>query len=169
MKRLKFYFVALLSVAVLFTASVSADAQTKKQTLTDGFTDITATSPSGKAVKLSDYLCKGNYVLVDFWASWCGPCKKETPYIIDVFNKYGKKGLTVVGIAVSDKKDDTLKAAKELGIPYELMLEPEDSAIKAYGVRAIPTLMLFAPDGSIVRVGMRENSIEKAVKEALKL
>ncbi|MCQ2147059.1 MAG: TlpA family protein disulfide reductase [Bacteroidales bacterium] len=169
MKNIKSLIVVLLSMAAFLGTSILAGAQSKNQKLTDGFTDISASSPSGKAVKLSDYLGKGNYVLVDFWASWCGPCKRETPYIIDVYNKYGKKGLTVVGIAVSDKKEDSIKAAKELGIPYELMLEPSEADIKAYGVRAIPTLMLFSPDGTIVRAGMREGSIEKAVKETLKL
>lgn len=164
---------ALFSVIALvaFSApSLSAKDPVKKgkaTKLVDGFKEIKGTNTAGKEVKLSDYLLQDKYVLVDFWASWCGPCKEETPYVKAVNEKYAGKDLVVIGIAVSDKKADTIKAISDLGINYPQILEGDSAAIKSYGIRSIPNLYLFGPDGSVVDHGMRGKGIEQAVKKAL--
>lgn len=121
----------------------------------------------GKITKLSEYVGKGKYVLVDFWASWCGPCRMEIPYIINVYNKYKGDQFDVLGVATWDDPKATLKAMKELGIEYPQMLNAQKAGSEAYGIDGIPVIILFAPDGTIVARGLRGEGIEKAVKEAL--
>lgn len=123
----------------------------------------------GKEYKLSDFVSHGKYVLVDFWASWCEPCRKEIPNIIRTYNKYKGKGLEVIGVAVSDKPEDTAKAVKELGINYTVFNETDDSASAAYGIQSIPQILLIGPDGTILKQGLRGENIADAVKEALGL
>ena len=123
----------------------------------------------GKEYKLSDFVNRGKYVLVDFWASWCNPCRKEIPNIIRTYNQYKGKGLEVIGVAVSDKPEDTAKAVKELGITYTVFNETDDSASAAYGIQSIPQILLIGPDGTILRQDLRGENIAEAVKEALGL
>ena len=123
----------------------------------------------GKEYKLSDFVSRGKYVLVDFWASWCNPCGKEIPNIIRTYNKYKGKGLEVIGVAVSDKPEDTAKAVKELGINYTVFNETDDSASAAYGIQSIPQILLIGPDGTILKQDLRGENIADAVKEALGL
>ena len=123
----------------------------------------------GKEYKLSDFVSRGKYVLVDFWASWCNPCRKEIPNIIRTYNKYKGKGLEVIGVAVSDKPEDTAKAVKELGINYTVFNETDDSASAAYGIQSIPQILLIGPDGTILKQDLRGENIADAVKEALGL
>ncbi|MBQ9364072.1 MAG: redoxin domain-containing protein [Bacteroidaceae bacterium] len=121
----------------------------------------------GVKTKLSDYVGKGKYVLVDFWASWCGPCRMEIPNIIEVYNKYKGDNFEVLGVATWDEPDATLKAMEELGIEYPQMLNAQKAGSDAYGIEGIPEIILFAPDGKIVARGLRGEEIEKTVKEAL--
>ena len=137
---------------------------------------IAATSPGkkfvdfsveydGKTTSLSDYAGKGSPVLLDFWASWCGPCREETPYIVAAFKEFGPKGLTVLGIPTNDKPSDTLAAMEELGITYPQMMNAQMVGAGAYGVKYIPTLILIGGDGTILRRDFRGEEIRQALLE----
>ena len=119
----------------------------------------------GKTTKLSDYVGNGQYVLVDFWASWCGPCRAEIPNLIAAYNKYKGQGLQVLGIAAWDKPEATLKAIEEEKIPYPQIINSQRIATDLYGIRGIPEIILFAPDGKILKRGLRRENIEKELKK----
>ena len=122
----------------------------------------------GKTTRLSDYVGKGKYVLVDFWASWCGPCRAEIPNLIAAYNIYKDKGLEVVGIAAWDKPEDTLKAIGEEKMPYPQIINSQQIATDIYGITGIPYIILFAPDGTILKRGLRGENIEKTLAEIFK-
>jgi thiol-disulfide isomerase/thioredoxin len=131
------------------------------------FTDFEA-EYEGKVQKLSDYVGKGNYVLVDFWASWCGPCRAEIPNLIAAYNKYKAKGLVVLGVATWDKPEDTLKAIEEDKIPYPQIMNAQKAGSDAYGIEGIPQIILFGPDGTIVARDLRGEAIEAKLAEIYK-
>ena len=134
------------------------------------FVDFKGETAKGSPIALSDYVGKGKWVLLDFWASWCGPCKEEIPNIIAVYNKYGGKDFTVIGVPISDERSDTDAALKALGIKYDQIFVGEDTTpATAYGISTIPHLILFAPDGTIAQRNLRGARIEEAVKEALQI
>ena len=122
----------------------------------------------GKTTHFSDYVGKGQYVLVDFWASWCGPCRAEIPNLIAAYNKYKEKGLVVLGVAVSDKPEDTQRAIGKEKIPYPQIINSQQIATSLYGIRGIPEIMLFSPDGTILKQGLRGENIEKTLAEIFK-
>ncbi len=128
------------------------------------FTDFEA-EYNGEVQRLSDYVGNGNYVLVDFWASWCRPCREEIPNLIEAYNNYKDKGLIVLGVATWDDPADTEKAIKELGIPYPQIMNAQYAGSDAYGIEGIPEIILFAPDGTIVARGLRGEAIEKILSE----
>ena len=114
-----------------------------------------------------DYVGTGSYTLVDFWASWCGPCKAEAPNVVAVFEKYRDKGLVVIGVPVNDKQEATEMALKNLGIHYPQVLDPSLALAERFNIVGIPYIILFAPDGSIVTAGMRDAQIDAAVRKVL--
>ena len=126
---------------------------------------------SGEVVKeqgtFEDYVGTGSYTLVDFWASWCGPCKAEAPNVIAVFEKYRDKGLVVIGVPVNDKQEATEMALKNLGIHYPQVLDPSQALAERFNIVGIPYIILFAPDGSIVAQGLRGAQIDEAVGKVL--
>lgn len=128
------------------------------------FTDFSVVY-NGKTTRLSDYVGRGNYVLVDFWASWCAPCLEEIPLLIAAYNKYRNRGFQVLGIAISDKPAHTEAAIKEHGIPYPQIINAQEIANEAYNFSAIPYSLLFDPKGNILARGLRGEEIEKKLAE----
>jgi len=135
------------------------------------FTDylIKGGNPDGSDVKLSDYVGRGKYILLDHWASWCGPCKAEMPYIKKTWESFHGERFDVVSIAVSDKREDTERALSQLDMPWNQILDAQKIPGELYGINAIPHLILFAPDGTILRRGLRGEQIYDTVAEILSL
>ena len=100
--------------------------------------------------RLSDYVGKGKYVLVDFWASWCGPCIRETQVIKEILQEYGPKGLEVLGVAVWDEPQNTLQAIEKHQLPWPQILNAQTIPTDLYGISGIPCIILFGPDGTII-------------------
>ena len=109
--------------------------------------DLTLVSLEGNPIRLADY--KGQVLIVDFWATWCGPCRLEIPHLIALQEEYGDRGFQVIGVAVSDREDQVRLFSKQVGINYPTAMG-NDAAVEAFGgFTAIPTTFVVAPDGSI--------------------
>lgn len=132
------------------------------------FVDFTGLSVDGNASKLSDYVGKGKYVLVDFWASWCGPCKGEIPNLVDLHNRFNGDNFTVLGVNVWDEESKFKAALESEGINYPQIFVPrdnKDNATELYGIQGIPQIILFAPDGTIVKRNLRGEDMKNFVAE----
>ena len=131
--------------------------------------DFSLESLDGKTTRLSDF--RGKAVLLNFWATWCGPCKIEMPWFVDFQKQYGTQGLQIVGVAMDDaSKEDIGKFAKDMGVNYPILIGKEAVGDQYGGVPALPETFLIARDGKIVDkiIGLRGKAeIEDAIKEAL--
>lgn len=131
------------------------------------YVDVAIQQEDSTVVKLSDYVMPGRFTLVDFWASWCTPCRKEIPNLVEIAKQYKEAGLDVVGVAVNDRTEKTLEAVKELGINYPVILNGGKEVIDAYGIVGIPCILLIDPQGTIIARDLRGDDIAKTVAEAL--
>ena len=123
---------------------------------------------NGKTTRLSDYVGRGQYVLADFWASWCGPCRQQIPDLIGLYQQYKEKGLTVLGIAFRDKPEETEKAIRDLGISYPQIINAQDIPATLYGIDALPHTILFAPDGTIIARNIYGEELKEKLAEIFK-
>ncbi len=148
------------------------------QSLRNGLIVKEQTSPGHKFVdfeiingtdtaRLSDHVGRGHYTLVDFWASWCGPCIRETETIKRIYNAYPDTTLEVLGVAVWDEPENTRKAIADHQLPWGQIINTQKIATDAYGIPAIPCIILFDPEGTIVARDLTGEELEAAVKEAL--
>lgn len=131
--------------------------------------DFTLESLDGKNMRLSDF--HGKAVLLNFWATWCGPCKIEMPWFVDFQKQYGSQGLQIVGVAMDDSsKEDIAKFAKEMGVNYPVLLGKEAVGDEYGGVPALPESFFIGRDGKIVDkiIGLKgKGEIEDSIKKAL--
>ena len=126
--------------------------------------------PKYAEVKLSDYVGKGKYILLDFWSPWCGPCRREMPNIKAVYDKYHGDNFDVVSIAVWEREpvEVTIETAAKLEMTWNQINNGGREPASIYGVEGIPHLILFGPDGTILKRGFHGAEIEEIVSSYLK-
>jgi len=131
--------------------------------------DFTLESISGQSIRLSDL--RGKAVLLNFWATWCAPCKIEMPWFVELQNEYGSQGLQIVGVAMDDSsKEDIAKFARDMGVNYPVLIGKEAVGEEYGGVPALPESFFIGRDGKIVDkiIGLKGKAeIEDSIKKAL--
>ena len=131
--------------------------------------DITMPDTEGKPFSLSSL--KGKYVLVDFWASWCGPCRGENPNVVAAYKKYSNKNFTVLGVSLDKDKDAWLAAIKQDGLSWKHISDLQywsSAAVGLYGFDGIPYNVLIDPQGKIIATSLREGALQEKLGEVLK-
>jgi len=134
------------------------------------FTDFAMKTPEGKDIKLSDYAGQGKVVLVDFWASWCGPCRVEMPNVIEAYAKYKNKGFEIVGVSLDRNEADWKKGIEDLGITWPQMSDVkywDCAAANIYGIQAIPATVLIDKDGTILKRDLRGADLAEELEKLL--
>lgn len=132
-------------------------------------TNFSQAAPDGKMVKLSDF--KGQYVLIDFWASWCRPCRMENPNVVAAYNKFKDKGFTVLGVSMDSNKEPWLQAIKQDNLTWTQVSDLKgwgNEVGRLYGVQGIPQNFLVDKDGKIIAKDLRGAALEEKLAEVLK-
>jgi peroxiredoxin len=128
--------------------------------------EIALPDPDGNVVPLSSL--RGKYVLVDFWAKWCGPCRRENPNIVRAYNKYKDKGFTVYGVSLDRTREDWLQGIREDGLTWTHVSDLkfwQSEAARTYNINAIPFSLLLDPNGIIIAKNLRGEALEKKLSE----
>jgi len=127
---------------------------------------FTQKDAGGKPITLSDF--KGSYLLIDFWASWCGPCRAENPAVVKAYQKYHGKGFVIVGVSLDDKKEKWIEAIKKDRLSWTQVSDLQgwnNNVAELYGVKGIPMNFLLDKDGKIIAKGLRGEELEKKLEE----
>ncbi len=161
-KKMGFYIAACVLAAMAQHVSALEVGQTAP--------DFDLVGKQGN-VKLSDY--KGKTVYLDFWASWCGPCKQSFPWMNEMHTKYAAQGFAVVGINVDAKQVDATNFLQQTPAMFDVAFDAKGQSPRSYGIKGMPSSVLIGPDGKVLAIhaGFKDeerNSLEAAIKSALK-
>ena len=131
------------------------------------FSDASLVAPDGKSHLLSEWCGKGKYVLIDFWASWCRPCRMEMPNVIQNYERFKDRGFEVLAVSIDNKKDAWLHGIKDFGTPFIQLseLKGRDSELATiYGITTIPANLLIDPHGKIIAADLRGKVLTKKLE-----
>lgn len=137
-------------------------------------TNFSAPNPEGKKISLNDI--KGKVTIIDFWAAWCGPCRRENPNVVKIYNKYHKDGLEIIGVSLDGRpnqknaKQDWIRAIEQDQLPWHQVSNLDgfrDGIARTYNVRSIPATFILNEDGEIVAKNLRGATLEAKIKELL--
>ncbi len=151
---------------------LNADIQlAKKLGIGQPALDFAQVTPQGKELKLSDF--KGKYLLLDFWASWCGPCRAENPNLVKAYQKFKGSKFEILGVSLDKpgKKDNWLKAIEQDGLTWPQVSDLngwQNQAAQLYGIQAIPQNYLISPEGKIVGINLKGVKLIEKLEELLK-
>ena len=160
-----------LTLSLLLAFSVSAiKAQGPIPNITDYRLDFTVVGIKGDSIKLSSL--KGKVFILDFWASWCGPCRYSNKHLVKMYNKYKDKGFEILSVSLDDQKNDWKKAANKDKITWMSGIDPggwEAMTARKWQVDAIPASFLINKNGDVVAINPEKDDLEKKIKELLGL
>lgn len=143
----------------------------KKTAVGTKFVDFEMQTPDGKSVKLSDYVGKGKVVLVDFWASWCGPCRREMPNLVEAYAKFKGKNFEIVGVSLDQDGAAWKEAINKLNMTWPQMSDLkfwQSEGAQLYAVNSIPHTVLIDGDGTIIARGLHGEELQTKIAEAVK-
>lgn len=161
---------AIRNSIYLQMVTTMADAL-KNTSVGQSFTDIAAPDTAGVELALSSLVGPGKYILVDFWASWCPPCRAESPNMVAAYKQYAPKGFEIYAVSLDRDRAAWLKGISELGLTWKhvsTLTFWESAAADAYGVRAIPANVLVGPDGTILARNLMGEDLQKKLAEVMK-
>ena len=154
-----------------YTRFVEMAEKAKKTALYTPYQDFTLSTPEGKRTKLSDLIPKGQYCMLEFWASWCGPCRGEIPHLVKSDKKYKDAGFKIISISIDEKEAQWKKAMQEENMSWTQLNDPngfEGEISKAYNILGIPFAILLDPDGKIIDFNMRGAKLDAALLDIYK-